>query len=189
MFRGAEHQERDSDETQALGFAGADPGTAGDDVLPRFPITRHGYDCRSVDEFVAQVEGELAGLDRELAELRARREPRDEVANEIKRIGEQTSTVLIAAHEQREEMLRVARDEADRWVAEATTKAREATTAGEARLRELGAESDVIHRERDRLLEDVRAVSAALAELADSATRRIPPKPVDAPVQIAPQDY
>ena len=152
-------------------------GSVGEELLPRFPLTRHGYDCAAVDEQIAELERELAAVDQELAELRAQRESRDEVASEIKRIGEQTAAVLIAANEQREEMLRVAQAEADRLVAGATSKSRAVTAEGEARLRELDAQTEAVHRERDHLLEDARSVSAALAALVDSAHEQIPPKP------------
>jgi DivIVA protein len=151
-------------------------GTVAEELLPRFPLTRHGYDYEAVDEQIAELERELAAVDQELAELRARRESRDEIAVELKRIGDQTSAVLIAANEQRDEMLREAQAEADRLVADATAKSRAVTAEGEARLRELDAQTQAVHRERDRLLEDARSVSAALAALADSAHEQIPPK-------------
>jgi hypothetical protein len=150
----------------------------GEEVLPpeeplqRFPLARRGYHCAAVDTYVAELEQELAEVDRELAELRAHSAPRDEVSIQIKRVGEQTSAVLIAANEQRDEMLRTAREEADRQVADATAKATLITAEGEARLRELQAEHAAAGRERDRLLDEVRSVSVALASLADS--RRTP---------------
>jgi DivIVA domain-containing protein len=152
-------------------------GSVGEEVLPRFPMARRGYDCAAVDAHVAELERELAGVEAELADLRARSASADEMATEIKRIGEQTSTVLIAVQEQREEILRAARTEADRCVADATAKASAATAEGEARLRELEAQTEATCRQRDRLLEDARTVSAALAALADSAHERIPAKP------------
>jgi DNA repair exonuclease SbcCD ATPase subunit len=161
-------------------------GAAAEELLPRFPLTRHGYDCEAVDERIAELERELAAVDHELAELRAQRESRDEIANEIKRIGEQTSAVLIAANEQRDEMLREAQAEADRLVADAKATSRAVTTGGETRLRQLDAQTEAVHRERDRLLEDARSVSAALAAVADSAYERIPPKQ-DATAQPEPK--
>jgi F0F1-type ATP synthase membrane subunit b/b' len=139
------------------------------EVLPRFPFARNGYHCATVDGHVAELEQELAEVDRELAELRAQSVPRDEVSSEIKRIGEQTSAVLIAANEQRDEMLRAAHEEADRCVTEARARATLLTSEAEARLRELQAQHHEAERQRDRLLDDVRNVSAALAALADSS--------------------
>lgn len=155
-------------------------GAVGEEVLPRYPLSRRGYECAAVDEHVGELERELAELQCEASELRARTASHHEVADEIKRIGEQTSSVLIAAHEQREEMLRTAKAQADQCIAEAMSKAAAATAAADARLRELQARSDAVHRERDRLLDDAREVSSALAALTQSAHARIPPKSVGA---------
>jgi cell division septum initiation protein DivIVA len=138
-------------------------------VLPRFPIARHGYDRIAVDGYVSELEQELAALDHELVELRARIDPAEEVASQIKRIGEQTSAVLMAANEQREEILRAARAEAERCVAEAGETARTLTEQGEVRLRELEAQTQAAQSERERLLGELRTISAALAAVADSA--------------------
>jgi hypothetical protein len=151
-------------------------GAVGEEVLPRYPLARRGYECAAVDEHVSELERELAELGREAALLRAQTASRDEVADEIRRIGEQTSGVLIAAHEQREEMLRTARAEADRCISEARSAANAITAGAAARVRQLEAEAEAVHRERDRLLEDARQVSSALAALTQAAQDRIPPK-------------
>jgi hypothetical protein len=158
-------------------------GAVGEDVLPRFPLVRRGYDCAAVDELVGELERELGAVHAEAADLRGQAAPRDEVANEIKRIGEQTSVVLIAAHEQRQEMLRAARAEADQCITDATSDARAVTSEAEGRLREIEAQYQAVERERDRLLEDVRLVSVALAAVAQSAAERIPPKRQEATAQ------
>ena len=62
-------------------------------------MARQGYDCVAVDEHVADLERELIELDRELADLRARTPSGRQVEAEIHRIGEQTSTILLAAHD------------------------------------------------------------------------------------------
>ncbi len=140
------------------------------EIPSRFPILRQGYDCRAVDEYVAELERELSETDRELAELRTQVPATDEVHLELKRIGEQTSAVLIAAHEQRDDILRAAREEAERSVAEAAAQATVLTSKAEAQLRELKAQKEATNLERDRLLDDIRRISAALTELADGAT-------------------
>jgi hypothetical protein len=167
LVRGAKPEDRPLDEQQAAGWPEGEQWPGDEELLPRFPLVRNGYDCAVVDAHIADLEGELTELDQELAQLRAQPAPRDDVADEIKRIGEQTSAVLIAANEQRAEILRGAREEADHWIADATAKATALTAESEARLRELRSEHEAAERERDRLLDDVRAVSAALAALAD----------------------
>src|SRR5437764_8956955 len=95
--------------SQLADWIAGERGAVGEDVLPRFPLARRGYDCAAVDEHVAELEQDLAALDAELAELRAQKDAQDDVTSHIKQIGEQTSAVLVAAHEQREQMLRSAR--------------------------------------------------------------------------------
>ncbi|MBV8431983.1 MAG: DivIVA domain-containing protein [Solirubrobacterales bacterium] len=142
---------------------------AGEEEVPRFPISRRGYHCASVDDWMAKVEQEFEALNRELVQVQARSGTQDEVKTEIQRIGEQTSAVLIAAHEQREQILRSAQEEADRCVADARAQASRVTAESEGRLRELKGQGDALTRERDRLLEEARCVSVALAALVDGA--------------------
>jgi F0F1-type ATP synthase membrane subunit b/b' len=166
FFRGTKDQQ--AAEPAPTGWVEGEQWPVDDEVLPRFPVVRHGYDCAAVDAHVAELERELAEVDHELAELRAHSASREEVDGEIRRIGEQTSAVLIAANEKCGEMLREAQEEADRCLAEAKASAKAITEEGEARRRELETQHEAIRQERDRLLEDVRTVSSALAALADS---------------------
>jgi hypothetical protein len=149
-------------------------GSLGEDVIPRFPLVRHGYDCVAVDGYVAELERDVAELDQELVAMRARLGAPDEVASELRRIGEQTSSVLIAAHEQQEAILAAAREEAHGCVEQARARASTITAEAEAQARELEASGEAAQRQRDRLLEDARAVSTELAALVDAAQERIP---------------
>jgi hypothetical protein len=166
--------------------AGADSGEPS-----RFPVAPFGYNRAVVDEH-------LFGLERELAELRAQRQPEVSVTEELERIGEQTASILVVAHDQAHETTRLAQEQAERCVNDAAANAVAITTEAKERLRELDGETDSVWRERERLLEDVRAVSSALASLADQASERFPaapeapaaPKAPEAPVaqvaQVAP---
>jgi len=127
-----------------------------------------------VDQHIAELEHELTGLDRELAELRAAATLREEVANEMRRIGEETAGVLIEAHNQREAIARAAEEEAQRLVADATAKATAITAESEARVRELEAQRKAAHQERDRLLENALAASAAIADVVHAAHQQVP---------------
>lgn len=139
---------------------------------PQFPIVARGYDRAAVDQSLAELQMELAEADRELTEVRNRLDAADEVQTELKRIGEQTSSVLISAYEQREVILREAREEAQSAVAEASAKASAMVADTEARLRELEARTETVQRERDRLLEEIRSVSSGLAAVVDSVEPR-----------------
>jgi DivIVA domain-containing protein len=169
ISRGGEDQDARLGDRKAAPSAGNEAETVEGHLVLRFPLARRGYDPVAVDEYVADLERELAALDRELAELRGHSAPMEEVESQIKRVGEQTSAVLMAAHEQREEILRTARDEAERCVSDATATARTVTEQSEARLHELEAQNGAARAERVRLLADIRTISTRLAAVADSA--------------------
>jgi len=143
-----------------------DPEHEADDS-GRFPMAPLGYNRTAVDEHLAQLE-------RELTELRASRKPKPSITEELERIGEQTASILVVAHDQANETTRLAEEQAERCVADAAANAVAMTTEAKERLRELDSETDAVWRERERLLEDVRSVSAALATLADQASDRFP---------------
>lgn len=147
---------------------------AWDEPLPRFPIIRQGYDCGAVDEHIAELEQELMDLDRELAELRARTPSKGAVAAEMERIGEQTSAILIAAHEQAKEITGRAQEQADRCIADAASNAVTTTADAQRQLREMESEKVSLSGERTQLIEDIRNIAASLTSLADGAAERFP---------------
>jgi hypothetical protein len=144
------------------------PSELGGAARPGFPIVARGYDRLAVDQSIAELQMELAEADRELAEVRNRLDTADEVQTELKRIGEQTSSVLIAAYEQRDVILREGREQAQSAVAEAGARASAMVADGEARLRALETRTEAVQRERDRLLREIRTVSSGLAAVVDS---------------------
>jgi len=144
----------------------------------RFPLAPFGYNRAAVDEH-------LATLERELDEVRSKREPLSSITDELERLGEQTASILVVAHDQAHETTRLAQEQADRCVADAAANAVAMTEQAKHRLRDLDNETDAIWRERERLLEDVRVVSAALANLADQASDRFPAAEPAAPAAAA----
>jgi DivIVA domain-containing protein len=136
----------------------------------RFPIAPQGYDREAVDEYLAELE-------RELAEQRAGEHSERSVAAEIERIGEQTSAILLVAHDKAQETMHQAQEQADRCVADAASNAVAITEEATRRLRQLDSETDSVWRERARLIDDVRHVSSALASLAQEASDRFPAEP------------
>jgi vacuolar-type H+-ATPase subunit H len=128
----------------------------------------------------------VAELERELAQLRAAERSDNSVAAEIERIGEQTSAILLVAHDKAQETTRQAQEQADRCVADAATNAVAITEEASRRLRQLDSETDSVWRERARLIDDVRNVSSALASLAQEASDRFPAEPDRAETTPAP---
>jgi hypothetical protein len=145
------------------------PAPEDDDVLPRFPIARQGYDCVAVDDHIAELERELADLDDELVQLRSRTPVENEVAAEIHRIGEQTSSILLAAHDKAQETTRRAQDEAERCVADAAANALAITEGANRQLREIEREMGDLSRQRKLLVQDIRNIAGALSSLAEEA--------------------
>lgn len=133
----------------------------------RFPVAALGYNRAAVDEYIV-------GLEREVAELRAREPKPMSINEELARIGEQTASILVVAHNQASETTRLAEEQAERCVADAAANAVAITNEAKQRLRELDTETDSVWRERERLLQDVRTVSDALAALAEEASVRFP---------------
>ncbi|MGA2013618.1 MAG: DivIVA domain-containing protein [Solirubrobacteraceae bacterium] len=145
-----------------------EPELQPDEVAPAFPLARFGYSRVAVDARVHELE-------RELAELRAQgRQQPISITEEIERIGEQTASILVVAHDQAGETTRRAQEQAERCIADAAANAVAMTNDAKQRLQELDAETEAVWRERERLLDDVRTVSAALATLADEASDRFP---------------
>jgi cell division septum initiation protein DivIVA len=140
----------------------------------RFPWSLRGYRRSAVDQHIAELVQEIRELDGELAELRAAATLREEVANEMRRIGEETAGVLIEAHHRRDAIMRAAEEEADRLVGDATARATAITSQSEARVRELEAQREVAHQDRDRLLENALAASTAIADAVRAAQQQVP---------------
>ncbi len=164
-----------------------------EDVLARFPIVRQGYDCLAVDEHIAALERELTDLDQELADLRAQAPVEGEVKAEIHRIGEQTSTILLAAHDKAQETTRRAQAEADRCVADAAANALSITEDANRQLRDIEREMGTLARQRELLVHDVRGIATSLSALADEAKGKFDAEPAAvSPVmfdQGGPGDY
>ncbi len=155
-------------ETEAfdvLGEVPDDPGPAS-----RFPVGPFGYNRAAVDDYVA-------ALDRELEELRSQRdlpEPPISITEEIERLGEQTASILVVAHDKAHETTRLAQEQADRCVADAASNAVAITEEAKRQLQALDMETDTVWQERSRLLDDARTVGAALIALIDEAESRFP---------------
>lgn len=142
---------------------------------PRFPTARRGYECAAVDQHIAELEQELMALDQELAQLRVQVPSPGEVTSEIQRVGEQTSAILIAAHEQAQQTARHAEQEAERRMTEATSNAFAITAQARQQVGELEREKGALQGERERLIKDIRTISSALAAVADEADQRFTP--------------
>ena len=158
----------------------------------RFPIGPIGYSRGAVDERIAELE-------RELEELRASTDEPISITDEIERLGEQTASILVVAHDQAHETTRSAREQADRTIADAAASAVAMTENARRKLADLDNETDAVWRERARLLDDARDVGLALIALAEEALERFPEESktgdvashaassADEPAEVAPE--
>jgi cell division septum initiation protein DivIVA len=136
------------------------------DELP-FPLVIRGYDRRSVDEF-------LEAMSARLAEYEALQLPSVAVKEALERVADDTGGILKEAHETADGVMSRAREEADRMVREAREEADRTIASAEARVRQIGIDTDALWQERLRLIEDAQAVSVSLAHIADEAAARFP---------------
>lgn len=134
---------------------------------PPFPLVIRGYDRGSVDEYIEAV-------DARLAELEAMQSPSLAVQEALERVASDTGSILKEAHETADGVMTRAREEADRLVREAREEADRTVASAEARVRQIGIDTDALWQERLRLIEDAQATAAALSTLAEEAAGRFP---------------
>jgi hypothetical protein len=147
------------------------PELMGGDGSSRFPVAPLGYNRQAVDEQFAELEAELTQLREALAQ-QSHGEPPMSIQEELERIGEETASILVVAHDKAHETTRLAQEQAERCIADAAANAVSITDEAKRKLAELEAETDGVSRRRDRLIADVRNVSGSLESLADEAERR-----------------
>lgn len=139
-----------------------------------FPVVRRGYERDAVDAYVMRT--------RQLvAELQATRTPDSAVRRALERVGEEVSGILARAHETAEEITVQSRIEADERLQRAMREAQEITAAAKAQLRDLDADADRIWAERQRIIDDARALAEDMLSLADTAAERFAPVEGDEP--------
>ncbi len=169
----------DPDATEAFDVLDEVPAVAVQDTPSRFAVAPLGYSRPAVDEHIAALEREIA----ELREQRQDEPPAISITEEIERLGEQTASILVVAHDKAHETTRPAREQAERCVADAADSVVTMTEQARRRLESMDAETDVVWQERSRLLEDARAIATELAALVDRAEARFPEELKTADVQ------
>lgn len=134
---------------------------------PPFPLVIRGYDRRAVDEYLELTSARLA-------EYEALQLPSVAVKEALERVADDTGGILKEAHETADGVMTRAREEAERLVREAREEAERTVASAEARVRQIGIDTDALWQERLRLIEDAQATSVSLAALAEEAIARFP---------------
>jgi DivIVA protein len=156
------------------------PELMGGDGASRFPVAPLGYNRQAVDEQFADLESEVTELREALAQA-SHGEPPMSIQEELERIGEETASILVVAHDKAHETTQMAQEQAERCIADAAANAVSITEEAARKLQELEAETDGVARRRERLIADVRTISGSLVSLADDAERRFAePQPASA---------
>src|SRR3954465_12030550 len=135
-----------------------------------FPIVMRGYDRAAVDAYVTRV-------NRIIAELQVSRSPQSAIRHALDQVSDETRGILERAHETAEDIVARSRSDAADRVDRAEREARALGNEAEARVRELEADTDVVDRERTRLIEDVRVIAEELNRVAGEAAGRFEPEP------------
>ena len=130
-----------------------------------FPVALRGYDREAVDAYIEHIS-------RLVAELEASRSPEEAVRRALDQVGEETSGILQRAQETASEITARSRAQADDRLREAEREAADITAEAEERVRELDADFARVWDQRDRLLDEVRALAERLLAVADDAEDR-----------------
>jgi uncharacterized protein YoxC len=138
---------------------------------PDFPVVLRGYDRIAVDAYVREA--------KQLVEdLRATHSPEAAVRRALERVGDEVSAILQQAHDAAAQITADASNEAQRRGEQAGQEAAAITARARSQVLELRADTDRIWAERQRIVQDVRALAGELAALAEAADR-LPPAAED----------
>jgi DivIVA protein len=159
------------------------PELMGGEGSSHFPVAPLGYNRQAVDEQFAELQSEVTQLREALAQGSHAEAPMS-IQEELERIGEETASILVVAHDKAHETTQLAQEQAERCVADAAANAVAITEEAERKLAELEAETDGIRRHRERLIADVRNISGSLQSLADDAERRFAEQPTAAEPEV-----
>ncbi len=138
---------------------------------PDFPVVLRGYDRIAVDAYVREA-------NRLVEDLQATRSPDAAVRGALERVGAEVSAILQQAHEAAAQITADARNEAQQLGEQAAREAAAITAQGRSQVIELGADTERIWTERQRIVQDARALAGELAALA-AAADRLPPASED----------
>lgn len=146
-----------------------------------FPVVLRGYDRAAVD-------AHLRRTNQLIAELRVTQTTEGAVQRALERVGDEVAGILRRAHETADQITARSRSEAEDRLQAAISEAHEITVNARASLRELDVETDRVWAERDRIIQDARALAEEMLSLADAAAERFPPTEEHVAEDAAPLD-
>jgi DivIVA domain-containing protein len=143
-------------------------GTAASERLAdvSFPTAVRGYDRRAVEEFLE----ELRTL---VTDLEARQTREGVVQKALDELGEETASILQRAHETADEIAARSRAQADGRLQRAEREAEIVKRDADEYAEQVVTDTRLLWEERQRLIEDIRALADEVLGTADDAMERL----------------
>jgi cell division initiation protein len=143
-----------------------------------FPVAMRGYDRAAVDAFLQEVV-------QVITDLESRQSQESVVQRAIAEVGEETASILQRAHETAEEIAARSRAQAEGRIQRAEREADLLRQDADAYSEKIVYDTRVLWEERQRLIEDIRALADDVLNTAEDASERVsmPQMLTDEPVE------
>jgi cell division initiation protein len=143
-----------------------------------FPVAMRGYDRAAVDAFLQEVV-------QVITDLESRQSQESVVQRAIAEVGEETASILQRAHETAEEIAARSRAQAEGRIQRAEREADLLRQDADAYSEKIVYDTRVLWGERQRLIEDIRALADDVLNIAELAAERVsmPQMLTDEPVE------
>jgi cell division initiation protein len=143
-----------------------------------FPVAMRGYDRAAVDAFLQEVV-------QVITDLESRQSQESVVQRAIAEVGEETAGILQRAHETAEEIAARSRAQAEGRIQRAEREADLLRQDADAYSEKIVYDTRVLWEERQRLIDDIRALADDVLNTAEDAAERVamPQMLTDEPVE------
>jgi cell division initiation protein len=131
-----------------------------------FPVAMRGYDRAAVDAFLQEVV-------QLITDLESRQSQESVVQRAIAEVGEETAGILQRAHETAEEIAARSRAQAEGRIQRAEREAELLRRDADAYSEKIVYDTRVLWGERQRLIEDIRALADDVLNIAELAAERV----------------
>src|SRR4051794_16456200 len=138
-----------------------------DEIASRtFPVAMRGYDRAAVDAFLQEVV-------QMITDLESRQSQDSVVQRAIAEVGEETAGILQRAHETAEEIAARSRSQAEGRIQRAEREAELLRQEADSYSEKIVYDTRVLWDERQRLIEDIRALADDVLRTAEDASERV----------------
>src|SRR5215210_3366240 len=138
-----------------------------DEIASRtFPVAMRGYDRVAVDAFLQEVV-------QMITDLEGRQSQDSVVQRAIAEVGEETAGILQRAHETAEEIAARSRSQAEGRIQRAEREAELLRQEADSYSEKIVYDTRVLWEERQRLIEDIRALADDVLRTAEDAIERV----------------